>query len=189
MNSMRWCLIALLGLPAGAMAGGVTDAQLTQLSSLMGFDDATASFVTQKVASEPLFQKFTDEQRACTAGLMGEKIGENTRARLRTIFKDDEIAQAWIDLPKTAGGRRYLEYVSAGVKAKMLGQAPASAATFLAGMPPDDAVELLKFMASPAGLAFSSASPGSPTRFTPAQQDALGGELIERCKVSESDFS
>ncbi|MET7141619.1 hypothetical protein M3S04_14915 [Xanthomonas sp. PPL139] len=189
MNLRQLTLAILLACSGAATASDVSDGQASQLFQILGLKEAVSIYAKDSVASAPLFQKLGSDQKGCIAGLVGETIARNTVAQLKTLFQDDDKAERWIQFSKTAAGQRYMQYVAAAAKAVFLSRPVPDRAELLLGMSPAQAAQTQEFIASPAGMVFRAAPPLTPPAMTEAQQAALGDELVNRCRLSESDFS
>jgi hypothetical protein len=189
MSVRQLAVIAALLFSGVANAAEVSDEQASQLFELLGLKEAVSIYSVDSIAAQPLFQKLASDQRGCVAGLLEENLGSNTRARLKTIFGDSAKAGSWIAFSKTPAGQRYMQYVAANATAVFLDRPKPDRSELLLGMKPDQAVQTLEFMSSPAGMVFSAAPPLAPPAMTKEQQASLGDELSHRCKLSERDFS
>ncbi len=142
--------LLLLSLPLAAAANAPTDSQVVQVQRLLGFDQAFAQVMDDKIEDAPELAHYSARERSCVSGLVRPAFAGALNNAFRDLFVDGATVEDWMRFSQTPGGSRFLEFVRTGVVATARNQPRPEPETFMQGMSPEQLGDVATFMASPA---------------------------------------
>ena len=184
MNLRPWLLagvLAMVVLPAAAAVP--TDDQVVRLQRMMGFEGAIEKVITDQFGEQPVFVAMKASQRACLLGEMTPMMAGQMSDAFKDLFGDEQTASEWLAFADTAGGRKLMSFVQAGVQASMDGKPAPTPEAALGDMNAEEMGDMMTFMATPAAKVLERDFPA--LKMADAELETFMVGAMARCGIAE----